>query len=88
MIANRAVLRLTVLAAAAAALSACGGGGTTVAPPATIPAPFAYMFGNGFGADFTAAANSTPAPLSGNEITAVSLAASPIPFPAGTTGSN
>jgi hypothetical protein len=91
MTTNRAVPRLALLGAAAAALSACGGGGggsTTVVPPATVPAPFAYMFGNGFGADFTAAANSTPAPLSGNEINPVSLTASPIPFPAGTTGSN
>ena len=90
MTANRAILRLTVLAAAAAALSACGGGGggTTVVPPATLPAPFAYMFGNGFGADFTASANSTPAPLSGNEINAVSLTTEPIPFPPGTNGSN
>ncbi len=89
MMANRTVLRLAVLAAAGAALSACGGGGgTTVVPPATLPAPFAYMFGNGFGADFTASATSTPATLSGNEITAVSLTASPIPFPTGSTGTN
>lgn len=83
MMMNRNVLRLGVLAAAAAALSACGGSGVTVVPPATTPAPFAYMFGNGFGADFTAAANSTPASLSGNEVNAVSLTASPIAFPAG-----
>ena len=82
MIDNRNALRLAALVAVAAALSACGGGGgTTVVPPVTLPAPFAYMFGNGFGADFTAAANSTPAPITGNELNAVSLTATPIPFP-------
>ena len=88
MITERAVLRFAVLAAGAIALSACGGGGSISVPPATLPAPFAYMFGNGFGADFTAAANSTPAPLTGSELNPVSLTASPIPFPAGTVGTN
>jgi hypothetical protein len=88
MITKRSVLRLAIVAVAAAALSACGGGGATVVPPAIIPAPFAYMFGNGFGADFTAAANSTPAKIAGNELNAVSLTATPIPFPSGATGSN
>jgi hypothetical protein len=88
MTTDRAILRLALLGAAAVALAACGGGGnTTGVPPATIPAPFAYMFGNGFGADFTST-SPTPATLSGNEINAVSLTASPIPFPAGTSGSN
>lgn len=83
MINQRNALRLSAVIAVAAALSACGGGGggTTVVPPATVPAPFAYMFGNGFGADFTAAANSTPAPITGNELNPVSLTATPIPFP-------
>jgi hypothetical protein len=87
MMTDRAILRLVLLGAAAVALSACGGGGSTTVAPVTTPAPFAYMFGNGFGADFTST-STTPAPLSGNEINAVSLTASPIPFPAGTTGSN
>ncbi len=80
---DRAVLRLAALAAAAVSLAACGGGGGggTVVPPVTVPAPFAYTFGNGFGKDFTAAANSTPAPLQGNEINPVSLTAQPVPFP-------
>ncbi len=81
MNAHRNALRIAALIAVAAALSACGGSGTTVVPPATVPAPFAYMFGNGFGADFTAAANATPAPITGNELNPVSLTATPIPFP-------
>ena len=40
------------------------------------------------GTDFSAGSNSTPATLSGNEINAVSLTASPTAFPAGMTGSN
>lgn len=89
MITERALLRFAVLAAGAIALSACGGGGTTVStPPTTTPAPFAYMFGNGFGADFTASSNATPATISTSDVSAVSLTASPIPFPAGTVGSN
>lgn len=87
MMTDRALLRFALLGAAAVALSACGGGSSTSVPPATTPAPFAYMFGNGFGADFTST-SPTPAALTGNEINAVSLTASPIPFPAGTTGSN
>jgi hypothetical protein len=88
MTTDRAILHLALLGAAAVALSACGGdGSSTSAPPVTLPAPFAYMFGNGFGADFTST-SPTPVLLSGNEINAVSLTASPIPFPAGTTGSN
>lgn len=83
MIDHRTIFRLASLVAAAVALSACGGGGggTTVVTPVTTPAPFAYMFGNGFGSDFYAAANSTPALLTGKEINPVSLTASPTPFP-------
>lgn len=82
MITRSDALRLAALSASAAALSACGGGGgVTVVPPATVPAPFAYQFGNGFGADFTASANATPAPITGNELNPVSLTASPTPFP-------
>jgi hypothetical protein len=88
MMTERAILRLALLGAAAVVLSACGGGGTASVTPPPTPQPFAYMFGQGFGADFTAGANTTPAPLSGNELGAVSLTASPTPFPAGTTGSN
>lgn len=88
MMTNRTVLRLALLGASAVALSACGGGGgNTVVTPVTVPAPFAYMFGNGFGADFTST-SSTPKALSSGDINAVSLTASPIPFPAGTMGSN
>ena len=81
------VLGLTALAVAAAALSACGGGGSVSAPPPVTPS-FASTFGAGFGTDFAAPGNSTPAPISGNELNPVTLTGTPTPFPAGVQGTN
>ncbi len=87
MISNRTIVRLAIFAAVGGALSACGGGGSkTVTPPPQ--ASFASMFGSGFGTDFGASSNSTPALLAGNELNPVSLSATPIPFPTGTVGTN
>ncbi len=92
MMTYRNLLWPAALAGAAIALSACGGGGqqavVTPPPPPPPPQTFADMFGSGFGADFAAAANTTPSALSGKEIIAVSLTASPVPFPDGTPGTN
>ena len=88
MMTDRSILRLALLGAAAVVLSACGGSSPTTVTGVSVPEPFAYQFGQGFGTDFYAGANNTPAPLSGSELSAVSLTAAPTPFPAGTVGSN
>ena len=70
-------------AVAASALAACSGGGSSMAvspPPPPPPAPQEDFFGTGFGTDFRAMANSTPAVPKPGDIIPVSYTTEPQPI--------
>jgi hypothetical protein len=82
----RLVLTGASLAVVASALAACSGGGSSAVatspppPPPPPPAPQEDFFGTAFGADFRAAAISTPAVPKQGDIIPVSYTTEPQPI--------